>query len=61
MQFTMTTVWRGLTGPRYMDEAISNRSAEALKENAGITQTGGGSSSFDSGARFHGRFTVPFA
>lgn len=38
MQFMMTTVWRGLTGP---DTRMKLFPAKALKENVGITQTGG--------------------
>lgn len=38
MRFMMTTVWRGLTGP---DTWMKLFPAEALKENVGITQTGG--------------------
>ncbi len=38
MQFMMTTVWRGLTGT---DTWMKLFPAKALKENVGITQTGG--------------------
>lgn len=43
---------------RYMDETISGRS---IKRKCRHNTDWRGCSSFDSGARFHGRFTVPFA
>lgn len=46
-----------------MDEAISGCSAEVLKDVKKCRHNTDwrGCSGFDSGARVHGRFTVPFA
>ncbi|KAM3608746.1 uncharacterized protein V6R79_003986 [Siganus canaliculatus] len=46
------------TGQNDMDETVSGRS---IKRKCRHNTDWRGCSSFDSGARFHGRFTVPFA
>lgn len=48
----------GSTSTQYMDETISGRS---IKKKCRHNTDWRGCSSFDSGAHFHGRFTVPFA